>query len=531
MARTVTYSIIIIPVFTLFLGCSLGFLDDAGDDSSGGPTCPDYTVEEDRNNDGYVDTLTYTCNDELRYWEESRYDDEENRIGRRRNTADDDVQWTRLYTYDENGNTMLEAFYLPAGSEEEHELRYYIRSAYDEDGNLTQNAEFDGDGTLQWFEAYEYENGERARHARFDGNVELEWLYAYEYDAEGNTTVQERYIPSPEITGVRISTVHAAAVETPTDSDHYAFDLPLPDPITGFPDTDSLADVQSGSAVELQWTQRWWYREGGSYSVRYEPYGELNGEELLRPLLLTIDDENLDQPINVDVTYNAGGLPVSKVTSYGGTEALDVSLTYTKHNDATLVESVSVTGASVLFPAEYHITYEDDTYVPVKIEIKQPDGDLVQYFTYAYAYEEDSSADAESAVGSGFDLINFAGRVDTITQFDGDENELGRYVFTYDLESGEIRIDAEGYDAASESYTESGYFLLTLDAEGRTAEFASYDTEDDRIWYYHYAYDDLGYRVDESKFEVPEGDDIGEIAVPEGFSLQDPQDMLLLLFG
>ncbi len=540
MARSVTYAFILALLVTLLFGCTLGFLEESEGDASGEPPCPNYTVNDDRNGDGFVDTLTYDCNDTLLYWEEHRYADEdlqENLIGRRRRGADDSIQWTRLYSWDENDERTLEAFYLPVSTDKDHELAYYVRSSYDGEGNLTQNAEFDGDGALQWYEAYDYEVADVASHARFDGDAELEWVLTYEYDAEGNKTVQERYLPTPAGTGVQTAAVQTGALETPAEDGHYAFDLALPDPVADYPDTAPLGDVPSGDDVQLQWTQRWWHRQGGSYSVRYEPF-EVSGEELLRPLILTIDDENLHEAITIDVAYDDGGRPLSKVTTYGGTEVLDLSLTYTEHNEVTLVESLTVTGAGVLFPATYRVEYDDEDYVPSRVEIRQPDGDLLQYFTYEYV--AGGTTDAETSVGNGFDLINFGGRVDTITQYDGDENELGRYTFTYDFDNGEIRIDAEAYDSASDSYTGSGYFLLTLDADGRTTEFASYSTDgeegdDTRIWYYHYAYDDMGYRVDESRFEVPSeapsGDNVGEITVPAGFSWQNPQDVLLLLLG
>jgi hypothetical protein len=529
MARAVTYSVILMLTFAFFVGCNMDFLSDSGGDSSGGPECPNHPVGEDRNGDGLVDEqLVYDCNDELQYWVEYRYDDQDRMIGKRRHLPNDAVQWTRLYTYDDAGNRTLEAFYLPEGSGDGHDLQYYVRSAHDADGNLTEQAEFDASGTLQWYEAYEYENEEVARRARFDGDVEPVWLNAYEYvEFSGETlvSVQESYsyLPAPN-TGAQAAGLQSARSLSVTANGAYAFDdVSLPDTVSEFPspETSNLQQLQADGSMVLEWTQRWWYREGGSYSVRYD------GES--KPLLLTIADENLDRDIEVTVDYPNDGpddsLPESKVTTYGDTEVLNLGFTYTEQDGVTLLESLSVTGESVLLPAVFHVEYNDDS-VPNLVEIRQPDGDLLQYFQYEY--EPGSTADAETSVGAGFDPVDFGGRVDTITQFDGDDNELGRYVFTYDDENGEIRIDGEQYDAEEQTYSDTGYFLLTLDAEGRTAEFASFDSNDERIWYYNYEYDDAGYRVDETRFEVPEGGGAAEPAVPAGLGRED---LFLLLFG
>ena len=510
MARAITFSAILILVAVLLVGCNMDFLSDSDDEASG-PACPTYAVWEDRNDDGIDDKLVYDCNDELQYWEEYRSDDADRTIAVRRHLPNDDVQWTRLYDYDGDDQT-LHAFYLPVSGGNSHELEWYVRSAY-QDGNLVRKAEFEvstsGPDALQWLEVREYSgDGNETYRGRFDGDVDAEWVHAYQYtefDGEDRLSVDERFEPA-ESGAASTAALGGGGLRALATGDTYAFGLSLPSSLEPIP---SLSKSLSATAdtLDLAWTTRYWYREGGKYSVKYDPQP--------KPLLVTISDENLDEDLEISVDYNTRDLPTSKVTSYGGEEAMRLDFGYT---DADLLDELAVSGPAVL-NLEFAVTYNEED-VPSEVQVTQ-DGEPFQRFEYSY--QSGGTAGEETETDSYLDPIDFGGRVDTITWYEGDgstdEEKLGTYSFTYTDATAEapaqVRIDAAEYDGDTDSETNAGYFLLTKNDAGRTVAFESYDADGDEVWSYEYAYDDAGNRVTEEKYDAS-----GNLTVPAGFDME-----------
>ncbi len=534
-------------VAALFLtACNMDFLTDT-DNIDKGDECSIHYVYEDSDDDGVDDTkYAYNCEDTLLWWEEYQFDDEENKIGVRRYNLNDTVKWTILGNW-ERGNKTLEAYFLPSQVNSDtvsHEMQWYTRFGYGTpgasvtDAPVQKRANYNAEGVLQWFEACEYSSADNLLNkVRYTGagtsqgdenSLEGQWLYTYEYDNEGRETQEKKYTPG-EDTPPSITTPEAVVPAFPEDTPH-AFSIPLPkaDSLTPLPEMPSF-DPSSSDEWALSWTLKSWYHDGpeqygsGQFSIKYD--------DTPKPLELSLSSDTLEGDIRIALEYyedeDGDGifLPKSKVTTYKNTEVLNLGFEYTENSIEGLVKKVTTSGEALLIPLDYEIEYNDNK-VPRKISIKKGDTTL-QYFVYSY--KEDSADGDATVIDHYLDPLNFGGRVDKITHFDGNNNELGKYSFTYDDENEEIKIEAEEYDAEEDEYSSKGYFLIELVPEGNPAEgqplkFSSYspnsDGEIERQWYYEYAYDEqTGKRIQEARYklkeEIDNTADKYELSVPE----------------
>ena len=503
-SRNIGFGVMVAVLLTALTltGCNFDFLSGGGDGGTDEVCITTYETE-DLDGDGLIDRKTaIDCTGTLLWGEAYRYDASDNRIGTRRYSPSggaipwdsetlSDIVSTTLYQWTGSNRTLL-AYYRPGAFN--HELQYYTRSSYSGD-RLILEANFEpagGSDELQWYEVRQYTGDLETYRARFDGEDNGQWLYHYEYDGSDRIELTTAYAasggPAASVASSPVYAVQSAGVS----STPWAFGVGLPEPLGAFPTAPDLSADPATFGLDLLWTQQYWYTPSGYVSMRYD--------RDLKPLLMHLEDSSLDDPVEVEIAYNASDLPASKVTTYGSTEVLRLEFAYT----GGLVSRIETSGASLLVPLEYEIAYNADS-VPSRISVYRDDT-LLQYFDYTYG-----AGGSPTSVDDLFDPISFGGRVDTITQYNGDDQEIGHYEFTYDIgATDDIRIDAWEHDGGTD--TPSGYFLLERDGSGRTASFSSYSASDERIWYYQYSYDDLGNRIAEARYD---GNDIP--SVPTGF--------------
>lgn len=498
MNRAATRSLLLITTVLLLAGCDFGFLTDSADEEPP-PGCDTTYTMVNLDEDEPLEREARDCEGTLLWWEDYAYNDAGAQIATRRHRPDDTIRWTRLFDYEDEQET-LEAYYLPDG--EAHLLQWQTVRSYEGEA-VAMEATYDGTGALQWFEAHEYSpEGLETYHGRFGGGVATPlWLYAYFYDGENRIEKEEAYTSVAETAEVGAGSASALSSEPDlrlsASQEAYAFGLSLPEPTTLPEDPDLEATTEE---MELSWTQKWWYQERGWFSMKYD--------QELRPLLLTIEDEALSKQLTVSVSYNEENLPTRKVTSYGDDEVLALGFEY---NENALIERITSSGRSLLVPMDYEIAYNDEN-VPSAISIYQGDT-LLQRLEYSYV--EGGARETVVEPDGSFDPIDFGGRIDSVTQYDGDDNRLGTYRFSYNVEEGEIRIDAYEYEPETDGERANGHFLIELNAEGRTASFSSFSADNERLWHYSYEYDEAGNRIREARYDA---EDL--LSVVESFDIE-----------
>lgn len=484
-------SLVFIPLL-LFGACNFDFLN-AADEGEDGESCATETRWSDSDGDGVDDTgLTYDCHGALLWKELHQHDEDGNVIAKRRLDPQDRVVWTYLYSH-ASGQMEMEAYFLP--EEDGHQLQWYTIFTY-ENGKLVQKDSFDGSGTFQWAEAWDYDpHGNPLYRGRFDASREAQWLYSYSYDGEGRTSEEISYTAPSDGSGRSFSASRAGTgLETPL------FGLALPEPPADLPELPLLSGLPDG--MEELWRKQYWYHSGASFSVKYKP------GELPLPLEMTAAAPDvLEEDVKITISYDEDAdpiRPVRKVTTYGDTEVLDLGFEY---NAAGLPSRVTTAGELLFLPLDYEISYNEDHF-PQRISIFQGET-LLQYLEYSY-HEADGT---ESAGINYLDPLDFGGKVHIITLFDGDGVVVGSFAFTYDDANSQIRIDA--YEGSGAEKRENGYFLLSLNTEGETAAFSGFSEGGERVWHYEYEYDEVGNRIMEMNYDASDA-----LALLDGFSFE-----------
>ncbi len=522
MVRLSKLLLLMLGTAVFLAACTMDFLTETDDDGNN-ENCPVEYVYEDTDGDGIDDRKSaLDCEENLLWWEKYVFNADENRTGVQRylpkgetnNYGDDSIQWTKLFDWDRE-YVSLEAYFLPTSTtppQNDHELQWYSRFSYDISGNLLMKANYDARGQFQWFEAREYsDTGQVVNKARYTeagpSSAEGEWFYTFEFDDQDRETLQKKYLPG-DLTTPTVTIPEAVSPQLQQGSAH-AFDIPLPtsESLTPLPDTPSFGSPET-QGWALTWTKKTWHRENGQFSMKYDTGN--------KPLELELSSEELEGEIKIALAYDEKDRPKSKITTYQGTEVLNLGFDYTS---AGLVEKVTTSGASLLVPLDYEITYDENN-LPTRIDINKDDTTL-QYFEYTY--QSTDTDGGPTIVDQYLDPLSFGGKVASITQYDGDGNQIGIYSFTYDDINEEIRIEAQEYDNESDTYLSKGYFLIKLGeengpADGKPVVFSSYNKDDERVWYYEYEYDEEGNRIKEARYRVDEALNTEELSVPENLN-------------
>ncbi|MBE6976088.1 MAG: hypothetical protein E7439_02685 [Ruminococcaceae bacterium] len=124
--------------------------------------------------------------------DKSEYDKDGNEIFHAHYTSTGELVFTNEYVYDAEGNCTLTAAYDQNGVLEFKDEFSYVYVA-DSIGRVIQQTCYSIDGAMLYKDTYAYENSMLVSTAHYDGNGVLEFSEAYTYNAAGQLTLSLQY--------------------------------------------------------------------------------------------------------------------------------------------------------------------------------------------------------------------------------------------------------------------------------------------------------------------------------------------------
>jgi hypothetical protein len=383
-------------------------------------------------------------------------------------------------------------------------LGYSHAYQFNDSGDPTLDARFDGSSALSCFNVTDYDSSKNVISVRAY-NAHSSLVSAYKYDfltatADALVSKWGTFDADQAISSMTVNTYYdydpsklfyeksyvAATLITPSASvvvgrkslvsslaravtDPNRLSLSLPTPPTS-PTMTFTTDGLSVSGYKL-----YEYDDCGSSVVNLDSnYYPTN--------FLRKGDTRVSKDINVALTWDSAKRIAEKLTSFGATTALDVKITYENATSFFPVK-IATTGASLLVPLTYDITYEDGTsHWPKRVSVSSNDGSLLQYFEYEYTGSDYTVLynDAKSLDPFKFfdDVIK---SVVKIKHYDGDGKLVENFVFSADTANNGLRVDVTTPDGQA-----NGHYFLGYDTAGNVASLAGYSVDGTQTFAYTY---------------------------------------------
>jgi len=480
--RALTVTFFLLLIVALVSACTFGFLDDADlGDGEEGLHSVKTTIE------GGYKIEWYNSAEVLQYYAEFYLTGE--LVNQMQSySATGILRYSYLYQYDADGNKTLVAYYDSANA-----LAWYQIFQYS--GTLVSaTAEYDGAGLIQWSRQYAHGTGTLAGRvlssASFDEDGTLDGcaVYTYNSDAEPKAVSMTAYglVPCGVSTAPAASAVPAASsasgvpvVFTAVTASSRAtrsgatprarITLVPPSPpeyvLKSMPDQSAL------DALGVDSYTFWQYDTHGS--------SELTLTDEWYPTRVSRTDDRIEEAVSMELSWDASHRIERKKSYYGSTLALDVTMSYT---DTGLPAVATTTGAAMLLPLEYALTY--DGYRPTRLDVSS-NGNLLQYFEYDYTNPPTLPGSVEElrTIDPFAFLEELKGATFSIHHFDGDDKLVE--TFSFSAAGDGLKVDVLDSTGAS-----NGYYLVTYDASGFKASLACFGADNVQQWSYSYGYED-----------------------------------------
>lgn len=428
---------LVIGLALALASCNFGFLDDADLSGAG-----EVLREEVTAITGGERHAFYNSADELQYYEDH---------------------------YITAAKTMLLAYYNAS-----NELRWYRAFTYNGE-TFETIAEYDGADARQWSRRYQYGNGTDApltaiaKAASFASDGTPTGCAVYdEFDSSDRASFMTSYGGvSCAVAGLSVAKAAPGVAARSTTRAIAPLKVPVAPVYAVPPIPDSPALDTLGVSGYTYWN--------------YDSYGtsELSMDEDWYPVRVARVDSRVAETVSMELSWSAGHRISRKMSYYGSTLALDVSMTY---NDDGYPVQASTSGAAMLLPLDYELVYENG--VPARLNVSS-NGSLLQWFKYEYT---GAALPASLSAIRGIDpfalLDDLAESELTIEHYDGDDNRIETFEF---LAAGDdFRVNVRDSDNAL-----NGYYLASYDAGGKIASLSAYDGADSLQWNNSYSYTDL----------------------------------------
>ncbi|MDC7223896.1 MAG: hypothetical protein PQJ60_09160, partial [Spirochaetales bacterium] len=500
----------------LFAGCNFDFLTDSDDDSSSDGDDSYYET------DSTLDTRSYYESDGTLVWTEYYdFDTEGNCIFIKRVLASETVLWSKVYSWD-GDNLDLEAYY-----DDDNNLSWYKQTVWDGD-NALQYIEYDGSDNLQGYETWTYNGDDTvATAAGYDENEDLEWAYSYTYDSSGNRTEISVYDAAQARTAIVASeyddddrlTQETGYGDSSWDSSYESsysetcFEVSYGGINTEDRNTDLLTVPTAPTApvittltlgsgdLDYAWL----------FLKIYDDYGYTSAtlnEDYYPVSLSRYAPDYLDGILQLEMDFSGDQLNSKEIT-YDGESILALAFDFDSLGRLTYLET---SGEALLLPLDYSVTYYDSG-VPESLTIATSGVDL-QTLTFDYG-----TIDLDTL---SFDT--YLENIATIHQYDGDDEYVAYYVFTYGTPDTEgsyaltlTVYDAQGTEDDSDD-VENGTIVLEYDADDFLASLSSFDSDGNSYWAYEYGYTDL---VEDVTSAVEDASDTLRILTGESYFDED----------
>ncbi|MBI9109514.1 MAG: hypothetical protein JEZ04_22415 [Spirochaetales bacterium] len=418
--------IFILIIAAVFSGCNMDYLEDAL--SSYEEDSPDLilTWNEGRT----ILTATDPLTEEVLWYETWEYDDNDDPVLVRRYSPEDRLKWSKLYKWN-SGLKIEEVCY-----DSSNNLLWYSVFIYNSSGLIAAECNYDNANLIQWFDVYEYSGELNINRARYNSNSEMTSGFVWEFDTSDRKIKETHYAGNSSRNSAGLS----------------------------YPDSGATPAFPSFSLTGLSvvdWTM-WTYDSNGFFKMKFDNENY--------PLEVYREDSRLTRNLTVEIEYYSGHIPKSKLTRYGSDDVLFLELSY---NSSGYLSEINTSGKGLLLPLRYTIEYKSDLSLN-RISVYQGNTKLM-YFTY------DSVVNTDLTVHP-LDPVGFTGSNYTITQYDGDDNRLGSYVFSM-VDLVTLKIQALTADG-----TPNGHYLAHMDTEDEVASFECFSKDSVRQWHYNYNY-------------------------------------------
>lgn len=493
----------LLTILFILAACNVPFAN--GDNDDGGETVPADYVQWDAD----TDTLSkFNGETDIMIWKQHYdYDDQGRCVFMDNTTPGDAVNWSMVFTYGPDGRDG-EAYFNGTG-----ELVYYVRTFYDEEGDVSSQARYGGDHSLEWIKVFTMD-GPLTSYYEYDGSEELKKAYRsftieqYDetllstnslYGADGDRTgyvhytynsandliaktgygaaaSSSSYQASPAMTSVK-ETGGVNTVSRNGDN--------LTMPTADFPEyAEPVPPALNDRELDYNEFTGYTFPEFGETSLNATV--TLNSSYM--PVYMRTDASVLDEDIEVYLTYYGDGKLKSKSTRYGGTEALVLEFTY---NDDGYLTRLETSGEALILPVDYVLEY-DENGLPMAISLYSEgasDDVLLQKFEYVFTGDVTAITPAEFAKAD-LKIYNYSGDYADI----GEEALVQYFDFDYSEVDSMLTLtvmDPKGTPGDESDDSSNGSYRLTYNADELTTSFGSFDKEGNQLWSYAYAYSDF----------------------------------------
>jgi len=441
-SRLMRKIILVFFIVAAFTGCNIDYLTEALNSYDEDTSDLVLTWNADRT----ILTATDAETEDVVWYETWEYDDSSNPILVRRYSPEDRLKWSTLYKWS-GGLKIQEVCYDSADN-----LLWSSVFTYNSLGLILSECNYDKDNLIQWFDVYEYSGSLKLNRARYNGSSVMTNAFIWEYDGSDRLVKETRYAGSTSRNSAGLIYPEAGAPPV-------------------FPSFSS-----AGMSV-VDW-QMWTYDSFGLFRLKFDSDNF--------PLEVYREDSRLTRNLDVEIEYYSGHIPKSKLTKYGNDEVLFIELAY---NASGYLSEINTSGKGLLIPLRYTLSYNSDLSLN-RISVYQASTKLM-YFTYSSAVRPDLTVHP-------LDPVGFTGDSHTITQYDGDDNKLGSYVFSME-DAVTMRIQAKKADDSL-----NGHYLAHLDAAEEVTSFEAYSVSGTILWHYDYDYTEIAgeiMRTAEEKYD------------------------------